>query len=199
MRSTPISSTSIGSDTTAWTASVVHQDGPGGPGLIADLADRLPGTHLVVGRHHGDQTDVRGHGVCHLGRVGDPGPVHADDGQRAPQACHEMGAVEHRGVLDCGGHHPPPLPAGKRHTLDSQVVRLGPACGEDHLERPCADGGGNPFPGVLERLLGPSRRPMATGGVAEGVGGEWRHRLPHTGPHRRGGGVVEVDDWVGHG
>src|SRR5208337_655118 len=107
-----------------------------------ELADRLYRAHLVVRPHHADH----GHLV---GSLRDRGPqrVGAD---RAVVADHEpdgLGAlgflqpayrVQDCVVLDRGGQDPPPgaIPARPVQALHGEIVRLGPAAGEDDLARP---------------------------------------------------------------
>ena len=75
---------------------------------------------------------------------------------------------------------------------DGQVVGLGAAAGEHDLPRPGAEARGDDVAGLVERLAGLPGHGVGARRVAEPLGQERQHGLDRLGPHRRGGGVVEV-------
>ena len=87
--------------------------------------------------------------------------------------------------------------AGPEDALEREVVGLGAAGGEHDVARPRADGAGD----GLARLLDHAPR-AATGGVQRArvadPGQVPGHRLDRDRQHRRGRGVVEVDERLGH-
>ena len=92
---------------------------------------------------------------------------------------------------------PSPTPGGAGvagAALHRQVVGLGAAGGEHDLGGARAEELGDLLPGLLERGLGRAGRRVAPARVAERAPQEGLHRRDGLGPHRRGGGVVEVGE-----
>jgi len=133
------------------------------------FADRQHRAHLVVRPHHADHGDVLG-GLrdrgAQLGRAD-----HAVVADRQPDGFGALGLlqppdrVQHGVMLDRGGQHaaPPstrgsPVPARPVQALHREVVRLGPAAGEDDLARPGAEHLGELLPGLLHHPPGAAAR-----------------------------------------
>ena len=78
--------------------------------------------------------------------------------------------------------------------LHREVVGLGAAGGEHDLGRSDGEQLGDLLPGLLERRLGRPGRGVAAARVAERALQERRHRRHRLGPHRGGGGVIQVGE-----
>ena len=72
-------------------------------------------------------------------------------------------------MLDRGGQHAPPdlVVACPVQALDGEVVRLGPAAGEDDLARPGAEHLGQLLPGFLHHPPGAAARGVQGGRIPE--------------------------------
>ena len=80
----------------------------------------------------------------------------------------EVGGLENRLVLGGDRHHTTPrVCCCTPGSLEGQIVRLGAPRGEDDLQGPGADGGGDPLPRLLQGVLGAPRDPVDPRGVAE--------------------------------
>ena len=103
--------------------------------------------------------------------------------------------VEHGVVLDGAGQDADPAgigrPTGPEQTLDREVVRLGPTCGEHDLGGPGTEGRREGLAGLLHDPAG-----APTGGVqGRRVARERElgsHRRQRLGEHRRRRRVIEV-------
>ena len=59
------------------------------------------------------------------------------------------------------------VPGGERRADDAEVVRFGPAGGEDHLVGLRPDGLGDLAPGLLDAGAGRPAEPVGAGGIPE--------------------------------
>src|SRR5687768_13210147 len=89
--------------------------------------------------------------------------------------------------------------AGSRtsEAKEGQVVRLGGAAGEEDFVGGGVEEMGNTFARVFEGLARLPAGAVAAGGVAGPLQEIRLHRLPDRGQKRRGGVVVEVDQFHG--
>ena len=160
-----------------------------------DLGDRLHGAHLVVGEHDGDEGRVGAKGRGEGRDIHEALVVDADDGDlEAVRAAEVVHGLEHRLVLDRGGHEVLAARVAERDALDGEVVRLGAARGEGDL----GGTGAEPSSDRRTRVTQGGRRglaePMGARRVAELAREVGPHRLEHLAAHRGGGGFVEVVD-----
>src|SRR5262249_27537453 len=81
---------------------------------------------------------------------------------------------------------------GPVQALDGEVVRLGPAAGEDDLARPRAEHLGQLLPGFLHHPAGAAARGVQGGRVPQ-VAELGSHRGDRLGTHRRSRRVIQVD------
>ncbi len=159
------------------------------------LCDRLDCPRLVVGQHQRHQSRLRG---CleRRGEVVQPDhPVRPgrDLGERQSQ---RPGRPQHGIMLDSGDDQ-----AGTARLIAEQpereVVRLGPAGGEDHPARLGAHQSGHLLPRPFGQQPGGAAESVHRGGIAR-LRQRRQHGLPGLGPQRRRRVVVEINRPVGH-
>ena len=116
------------------------------------------------------------------------------------EALEVLHRVQHGVVLDGAGDDVragPGVPLREGDALDCGVDALRPARGEHDLLGPRAEHGGDRLARAGQRLRRGAPARVVRRGVAEVLREQRQHRLERLGPHRRGGGRVEVDAAVG--
>ena len=164
--------------------------------------DRLYRADLVVDPHHAGDGDATPE--CFVQRIlrHAARPVHRKDNFLTPEVDHGMGGREHRLVLDGRHGHAErsaAITSRERGADHRQVVRFGAARGEDHLSRLGTQGLGDGPLRLFHPRAGRPSEAVRRGRIAEGIAPQvGEHRLEHLRPYRRRGGIVEIDEALGH-
>jgi hypothetical protein len=177
----------------AWTASVCTRM-PLWRRTSCDLGDRLDRADFVVGEHHADQDRLGRNRRLDFVRVDAAVAIHRHLDDLEAELLEVPDRVTDGVVLDGGGDDPMAAslacPGG---ALESQVVGLGAAGGEDDLARLGSDGTCRSLVSLVEPGAGPTTGSVQRRGIAELPCQERQHGFEGLGPQRRGGGVVQID------
>ena len=139
----------------------VEDEALAGPDARRDLGDRLDRADLVVGEHDRDEDRLVVEGRLELVGVDPAVAIDRQLDDLEPELLEVAQGVPDGVVLDRRGHDPVaarPL-AGPRGALEGQVVRLGPAGGEDDLATLRVEARGDPLVRVIERCAARATRP----------------------------------------
>ena len=123
------------------------------PGDPPDLLDRHDGADLAVRVHDGDQDRVRAEGPPDIVRIYQAELVDRKVGHGITRPLQRLTGPQHGVVLHRRRDDVPPV-VRVGHTLDRQVVRLGPAGGEADLLGKAVEEGGDGLAGLLQGLAG---------------------------------------------
>jgi hypothetical protein len=153
---------------------VDHHRGVGRARRRAQRRNIIGVAQLMVGGGQRHQTDLRV-GRQSLGeraRIDAPTTIYCEEDQRVTLAGQRLRGREHRRMFEGRGQHTARASCGPQRPCsaeDRQVVGLGPAAREGHLERLRRDGAGDRSPGLLDhrpRAL-PGSRGRSTGWPAD--------------------------------
>ena len=117
-----------------------------------DLGDRLDRADLVVGEHDRDEDRLVVEGRLELVGIDPPIAVDRQLDDLEPELLEVAQRVADGVVLDRRGHDPVAARLARPgRALEREVVRLGPARGEDDLAALCVEARRDPLMGVIER------------------------------------------------
>src|SRR3989338_43105 len=165
-------------------------------GQLSDLAVRLDGSNLVIGRHNRDENGLVGNGLTELIQTNGTVTVHPQVSDSESPPLQGLAAIQDRPVLGAAGNDMIALvPVSFRDTFDRQVVGLRGAAGKNNLPR---RRGLNNLRNLLARLVHgrlrlPAKGMAATGRVAELFTEVGQHGLEHSRVNGGGGMVIQIN------
>ena len=161
----------------------------------ADLPDRLERADLRVGAHERHEDGVGPQGLPDVTGIDHAEAVHGQIGRGESLPFERLHRPQHRVMLDLRGDDVPRA-LGGGNALDSEIVRLGAARGEDDLILGDLEEARDLLARRLHAIARFAAEAVDARRIAEVLAEVRQHGLEHLGVHRGGCVVIEIDPAV---